>query len=198
MTGSVEEWRDEGETSRERPIAPLHLHRGEDEAWYVLEGALGFKAGDEELHADAGRAVIVPAGTPHSYWNAAAGLTRPLISTLPACTTAPSPGASTLSRTGGRFAVEDEPPHAARASGQAAARRRPSRCMTAASMAAGERRRRGLGCTFACSPLPENCRGDHATPPSFDQGVCARCCGFESVCLASSSVSARPGSTVRM
>jgi hypothetical protein len=41
MIGSVEEWRDQGETSRERPIAPLHLHRSEDEAWYVLEGALG-------------------------------------------------------------------------------------------------------------------------------------------------------------
>ena len=79
MIGSVEEWRDDGETSRERPIAPLHLHRSEDEAWYVLEGALGFKAGQEEIHADAGQSVIVPARTPHSYWNATAGLTRYVI-----------------------------------------------------------------------------------------------------------------------
>jgi mannose-6-phosphate isomerase-like protein (cupin superfamily) len=79
MIGSVEEWRDQGETRRERPIAPLHLHRSEDEAWYVLEGALGFRAGEEEIHADAGRAVIVPAGTPHSYWNATTALTRYVI-----------------------------------------------------------------------------------------------------------------------
>jgi mannose-6-phosphate isomerase-like protein (cupin superfamily) len=65
------EWADEGETSRERPIAPLHLHHGEDEAWYVLEGRLGFRVGDEELEAGAGAAVLVPAGAPHAYWNAA-------------------------------------------------------------------------------------------------------------------------------
>jgi mannose-6-phosphate isomerase-like protein (cupin superfamily) len=70
MIGAVEEWRDEGETSLDRPIAPLHLHRSEDEAWYVLEGRLGFRAGADEIEADAGRSVIVPAGMPHSYWNA--------------------------------------------------------------------------------------------------------------------------------
>ena len=79
MIGSVEEWGDTGETSRDRPIAPLHLHRSEDEAWYVLEGALGFRSGEEEIHADKGRAVIVRARTPHSYWNATAGLTRYVI-----------------------------------------------------------------------------------------------------------------------
>jgi mannose-6-phosphate isomerase-like protein (cupin superfamily) len=38
----VQEWRDEGETRRESPVAPLHVHHEEDEAWYVLEGRLGF------------------------------------------------------------------------------------------------------------------------------------------------------------
>ena len=79
MIGSVAEWRDDGETVPDRPIAPLHLHRSEDEAWYVLEGALGFRSGEEEIHADAGQAVIVRAGTAHSYWNATAGLTRYVI-----------------------------------------------------------------------------------------------------------------------
>ena len=51
-------------------IAPLHLHRGDDEAWYVLEGTLGFRRGDEELEAHAGSGVYVPRGTPHTYWNA--------------------------------------------------------------------------------------------------------------------------------
>jgi mannose-6-phosphate isomerase-like protein (cupin superfamily) len=79
MIGLVEEWADKGETSRDRPIAPLHLHRSEDEAWFVLEGALGFRLGDDEVEAEAGRAVIVPAGTPHSYWNATDGKARYVI-----------------------------------------------------------------------------------------------------------------------
>ena len=77
------EWRDEGETSAERPIAPLHVHHQDDEAWYVLEGALGFVRGDERLQAAAGTAVLVPRGTPHSYWNADAGLTRYVIVMTP-------------------------------------------------------------------------------------------------------------------
>jgi mannose-6-phosphate isomerase-like protein (cupin superfamily) len=65
----VAEWVDEGETSRERPIAPLHLHRSEDEAWYVLEGRLGFRVGEDEVEAGAGgcvsrrRARRTPTGT---------------------------------------------------------------------------------------------------------------------------------------
>ncbi len=85
MLGSPEgsfvlaEWSDEGETSRERPIAGLHLHRDEDEAWYVLEGRLGFRIGDEELEAGPGEGVLVHRGTPHSYWNAGSARARYLI-----------------------------------------------------------------------------------------------------------------------
>ena len=75
----VVEWADEGVTSRERPIAPLHVHHADDECWYVLEGALGFRVGDEDLEARAGDAVFVPRGTPHAYWNAHAGPTRYLL-----------------------------------------------------------------------------------------------------------------------
>ena len=81
--GLVEEWADEGATSRDRPIAPLHLHRSEDEAWYVLEGALRFRVGEDEVEVETGRAVIVPAGTPHSYWNATDGRTRYVIALGP-------------------------------------------------------------------------------------------------------------------
>ena len=76
---TVAEWVDENETSAERPVAPLHLHRSDDEAWYVLEGALGLRRGDELLHAPAGSAVLVPAGVPHTFWNAAGARTRYLI-----------------------------------------------------------------------------------------------------------------------
>jgi uncharacterized cupin superfamily protein len=50
-------------------IAPLHVHHVDDEAWYVLEGELGFRFGDEDVIAGAGSAVMARRGTPHTYWN---------------------------------------------------------------------------------------------------------------------------------
>ena len=72
----VVQWTADPDTSRAWPIAGLHLHRDEDEAWYVLDGRLGFLIGDEEIEAGAGEGVFVPRGTPHSYWNAAPSQTR--------------------------------------------------------------------------------------------------------------------------
>ena len=77
------EWVDGGETSAERPVAPLHRHLGDDEAWYVLEGTLGFVRGDERLEAPAGAAVLVPRGAAHTFWNAAAAPARYLIVMTP-------------------------------------------------------------------------------------------------------------------
>ena len=51
-------------------IAPLHAHHADDEAWYVLEGELGFRLGDEEVVAGAGSALMASRGTPHTFWNA--------------------------------------------------------------------------------------------------------------------------------
>jgi mannose-6-phosphate isomerase-like protein (cupin superfamily) len=76
----VVEWTDEGgKTSRDFPIAPLHVHHADDECWYVLEGRLGFLVDSEEIEAGSGDAVFVPAGTPHAYWNAQDGPTRYLL-----------------------------------------------------------------------------------------------------------------------
>jgi mannose-6-phosphate isomerase-like protein (cupin superfamily) len=75
----VAEWVDNGESSAERPVAPLHRHLADDEAWYVLEGRLGFVRGDERLEAPAGSAVLVPRGVPHTFWNAGGARTRYLI-----------------------------------------------------------------------------------------------------------------------
>ena len=76
----VVEWTDPGaETSRERPIAPLHVHHADDECWYGLDGRLGFLVDGEEVEAGPGDAVFVPAGTPHAYWNAEEGPTRYLL-----------------------------------------------------------------------------------------------------------------------
>jgi undecaprenyl-diphosphatase len=64
----VADWTDPG-THPGRPIAGLHLHRVDDEAWYVLSGTLGFRIGDEERLVGAGESILVERGTPHSYWN---------------------------------------------------------------------------------------------------------------------------------
>jgi Cupin domain len=77
------EWVDDGESSAARPVAPLHRHLGDDEAWYVLEGTLGFIRGDERLEASAGSAVLVPRGVAHTFWNAGAGRARYLIVMTP-------------------------------------------------------------------------------------------------------------------
>jgi mannose-6-phosphate isomerase-like protein (cupin superfamily) len=66
----VAEWQDRGGGfDPSRWIAPLHLHRNDDEAWYVLEGMLRVKVGDEELEVRAGSGILVSRGTPHTYWN---------------------------------------------------------------------------------------------------------------------------------
>ena len=71
----IADWTDPG-TDVGRPIAGLHLHRSDDEAWIVLEGRLGFRIGESEREIGAGESLIVPRGTPHSYWNAHAEPTR--------------------------------------------------------------------------------------------------------------------------
>jgi mannose-6-phosphate isomerase-like protein (cupin superfamily) len=52
-----------------RYIAPLHVHHEDDEAWYVVEGALVVRVDDQDVEVPAGGAVLVPRGTPHTYWN---------------------------------------------------------------------------------------------------------------------------------
>jgi mannose-6-phosphate isomerase-like protein (cupin superfamily) len=76
----IVEWKDAGgPPGPPRWIAPLHLHRDDDEAWYVLEGKLHVRVGQEVLEASAGSAVFVPRGTPHTYCNPGPGLTRYLL-----------------------------------------------------------------------------------------------------------------------
>ena len=51
-------------------IAPLHVHYGDDEAWYVLRGTLGFRIGEETFEVGPGSAVLAPRGAPHTFCNA--------------------------------------------------------------------------------------------------------------------------------
>ena len=66
----IAEWRDAGGPAEPRRlIAPPHVHHKDDEAWYVLEGELRVQRGEEEVEVRAGAGVLVPRGTPHTYWN---------------------------------------------------------------------------------------------------------------------------------
>jgi mannose-6-phosphate isomerase-like protein (cupin superfamily) len=76
----IAEWKDiGGPPGPPRWIAPLHLHRNDDEAWYVLEGALCVRVGNDIVEAKAGSAVFVPRGTAHTYWNPGTELVRYLL-----------------------------------------------------------------------------------------------------------------------
>jgi mannose-6-phosphate isomerase-like protein (cupin superfamily) len=80
----IAEWQDAGAPSGPpRWIAPLHLHHSDDEAWYVLEGVLRIRMGNDEVEAHAGSAVMVPRGMPHTYWNPGAGRVRYLLVMTP-------------------------------------------------------------------------------------------------------------------
>jgi quercetin dioxygenase-like cupin family protein len=46
---------------------PRHIHRREDETFYVLEGEITFYVGDETYEAPPGTFVSAPRGVPHSY-----------------------------------------------------------------------------------------------------------------------------------
>lgn len=70
----IVEWADSGDSEWEW-IAPLHVHHADDEAWYVLEGLLRFRIGDETRAVGPGGAVLAPKGTPHAYGNARRGQT---------------------------------------------------------------------------------------------------------------------------
>lgn len=47
--------------------APLHVHRGEAEAFYVLEGTIELTCGEQQLTAGAGDFVYTPQGVAHKY-----------------------------------------------------------------------------------------------------------------------------------
>jgi quercetin dioxygenase-like cupin family protein len=46
---------------------PLHIHHGEDETFYVLEGTVTVFAGEEEIHLAPGDYGFVPRGLAHAY-----------------------------------------------------------------------------------------------------------------------------------
>jgi quercetin dioxygenase-like cupin family protein len=55
--------------STEEPgsAAPLHVHHGEAEAFYILGGEIELTCGDQTLTAEAGDFVYTPKDVPHKY-----------------------------------------------------------------------------------------------------------------------------------
>jgi mannose-6-phosphate isomerase-like protein (cupin superfamily) len=83
----VVEWRDPGGGGDPpRYIAPLHIHHQDDEAWYVVEGALIVRLSDQDVEVPAGGAALVPRGTPHTYWNPHPAPTRYVLVMTPRIT----------------------------------------------------------------------------------------------------------------
>jgi mannose-6-phosphate isomerase-like protein (cupin superfamily) len=58
----------EGRT-RPRQGPPLHLHRHQDEWWYVVEGEYRFEVDGQEIYASAGATVFAPRGSRHTFQN---------------------------------------------------------------------------------------------------------------------------------
>lgn len=46
---------------------PLHVHDGLDDTWYILDGQMVVRCGDEELVVGAGHWVSMPRGVPHTF-----------------------------------------------------------------------------------------------------------------------------------
>ena len=63
---------------------PLHKHLCEEESFYVLEGEITLKVGRQEIRAVSGSVVLVPRGTPHTFWNAGTSPARMLVIFSPA------------------------------------------------------------------------------------------------------------------
>ena len=48
---------------------PLHMHREQDEWWYILEGEFRFQVDGEEIYAGPGATVFAPRGSRHTFQN---------------------------------------------------------------------------------------------------------------------------------
>jgi mannose-6-phosphate isomerase-like protein (cupin superfamily) len=63
---------------------PPHIHRFEDESFYMLEGTATFQLGGQTIHAKPGDFIHIPRGTVHSVKNEGKVPARALIITSPA------------------------------------------------------------------------------------------------------------------
>jgi mannose-6-phosphate isomerase-like protein (cupin superfamily) len=50
-------------------VLEAHVHQGEDDAFYIVEGEMTFRLGDEDVAAPPGTFVLVPPGVEHGFRN---------------------------------------------------------------------------------------------------------------------------------
>jgi mannose-6-phosphate isomerase-like protein (cupin superfamily) len=65
-------------------VAAAHVHPAQTERFEVLVGTVGFRVGRETVVAGPGEVLLVPAGTPHRFWNAGSDEARFLCEIRPA------------------------------------------------------------------------------------------------------------------
>jgi mannose-6-phosphate isomerase-like protein (cupin superfamily) len=58
------------------PGPPPHIHRGNEEAFYILEGEVDFMLDGMTTRLTKGGFVLVPTGAPHTFVNAGSGRAR--------------------------------------------------------------------------------------------------------------------------
>jgi quercetin dioxygenase-like cupin family protein len=63
---------------------PPHIHRNEDETFYIVEGEIEFLLGDEIVTGGVGDFVNVPRGVVHRFHNAGAAAARMILTFTPA------------------------------------------------------------------------------------------------------------------
>jgi quercetin dioxygenase-like cupin family protein len=71
-------------TTRTGEEPPDHTHATEDEMFYVLQGALTFRCGDDAFDVESGGFVFLPRGIEHGYQIRSADDVRLLVITAPA------------------------------------------------------------------------------------------------------------------
>ncbi len=59
-------WAVEGYADKNMAV-PLHSHANDDEIWFVADGEIVFRAGDEEFVRGAGSFVWIPKGVAHTF-----------------------------------------------------------------------------------------------------------------------------------
>jgi quercetin dioxygenase-like cupin family protein len=62
----------------------MHVHRNEDESFFILEGALTFQLGDNKTRATPGTFIQIPKGLRHAFVNAEPEPARSLVILTPA------------------------------------------------------------------------------------------------------------------
>jgi mannose-6-phosphate isomerase-like protein (cupin superfamily) len=70
---------------RTKPLGgpPLHLHRDQDEWWYIVEGEYRFVVDGQEIYAGAGATVFAPRGSRHTFQNVGTAPGRTVTTVIP-------------------------------------------------------------------------------------------------------------------